>query len=202
MMFIESYLMPANTANAEIRERGSRFLAFTFPVTNEDEAKKIIQELKKNHPKANHHCWALVLSPDASFQKCSDDREPSNTAGKPILRQIISKQISFCLVVVVRYFGGKLLGVPGLISAYGAAAEAALNETTFIQKTISETYRLTAPYAILNQVYTALNKFDARVAQDLSQGDQLILIFEINRKSADSLLKELKQNHLIQYTCA
>ncbi|MCX6185375.1 MAG: YigZ family protein [Bacteroidetes bacterium] len=123
MLFSNSYKTIFSEVNAEYKDKGSRFITFVYHINNEIEAKEKINFLKKEHPSANHHCWALVLGNDKEFQKSSDDREPNNTAGKPILRAIVAKELTFVLVVVVRYFGGKLLGVPGLINAYGTSTQ-------------------------------------------------------------------------------
>lgn len=201
MLFTDTYKTLAEPAHSEIRERASRFMAFAIPCNTENEAKAFIQTLIKDHPKANHHCWALVLGPDASFQKSSDDREPANSAGKPILRQILAAGITNCCIVVVRYFGGKLLGVPGLIAAYGSAASEALQAASTVQKHVTETYHVQAPYEHLNDVYIALHKYDATVLNDQSLSAELSLIFEVRKALADALLKELKDNRFIQVTC-
>src|SRR5690349_11582622 len=109
-------------AVAELKERGSRFIAYAYPVSTVEAVKKQLESLKKEHPKANHHCFAYRLGLDNNVFRVSDDGEPSGTAGKPILGQIDSKQLTDTLIIVVRYFGGTLLGVPGLIHAYKSAA--------------------------------------------------------------------------------
>ncbi|KAI9435670.1 ribosomal protein S5 domain 2-type protein, partial [Russula earlei] len=113
-------------ATAEFKDRGSRFIAYAYPIQSADDCKRYLQELKKEHPKAVHHCFAYRLGLDGNSFRVSDDGEPSGTAGKPIMGQIDSKQLANVLIVVVRYFGGTLLGVPGLINAYRSAAAMAL----------------------------------------------------------------------------
>jgi uncharacterized YigZ family protein len=117
---------PKNEVVTEYKEKGSKFIAYVFPVENEMQCKKILGELKKNNPKANHVCYAYVLLKD-EFMRYSDDGEPSNTAGLPILNQIKSGSLSNILLVVVRYFGGTKLGVGGLIKAYKESAKLCLS---------------------------------------------------------------------------
>src|SRR5258705_6714827 len=117
------YKTIASMAKGSFRDRGSKFIAEAFPVTTEQEMKKNLSEAKKKHHKANHHCYAMRLTPDKNNFKCSDDREPSGSAGKPILNVLLSNELTDVLVVVSRYFGGTLLGVPGLINAYRSATQ-------------------------------------------------------------------------------
>src|SRR4051812_2596882 len=118
MLFDDTYRTIEKPAEGIFRDRGSKFLAFAYPISAEGEIKSIIAKLKVEHPKANHHCWAMRLTPDRGVFKLNDDGELSGTAGRPILNILLSRDITNVLVVVVRYFGGTLLGVPGLINAY------------------------------------------------------------------------------------
>ncbi|MBL7721167.1 MAG: YigZ family protein, partial [Chitinophagaceae bacterium] len=117
------------TAMAEFRDRGSKFIAFIFPVSDVNDFKARLADIKKEHPKATHHCFAYRIGLDGTNFRVSDDGEPSGSAGRPILGQIDSKQLTNVLIIVVRYFGGTLLGVPGLINAYKSAAAMALQVT-------------------------------------------------------------------------
>ncbi len=121
---------------AEFKDRSSRFLAYAYPIQSTDDFKNYLQQLKKEHPKAVHHCFAYRLGLDGNNFRISDDGEPSGTAGKPILGQIESKGLTNVLVIVVRYFGGTLLGVPGLINAYKTATAMALQLTPIIRKAV------------------------------------------------------------------
>ena len=122
MLFTDTYKTIVDKSQGEFKDKGSKFIALAFEVNTEEEVKNILAEIKKEHYNAAHHCYAYILTPSKQIQKSNDDREPNNTAGKPILRAILSHNLTNTLVVVVRYFGGKLLGVPGLIQAYGEAA--------------------------------------------------------------------------------
>jgi uncharacterized YigZ family protein len=193
LLFSNSYKTISSEVQAEFKDKGSRFIAFAYPVTSEIEAKEKINHLKKEHPSANHHCWALVLGNDREFQKSSDDREPNNTAGKPILRAIIGSDLSFVLVVVVRYFGGKLLGVPGLIHAYGTAALEAISIANIIEKEITEKYLVPCRYEEHPDLYRILKNsvinLQVTDIDVLEQG----LIFEVSKQKVGALLIKLKE---------
>jgi uncharacterized YigZ family protein len=137
---------------AEFKDRGSKFIAYAFPIATVSEFKERLAAIKKEHPKATHHCFAYRLGPDGNDFRVSDDGEPSGSAGRPILGQIDSKQLTNVLVIVVRYFGGTLLGVPGLIHAYKAAASLALQVVPIIQKPVEVNYTLQFDYTIMNEV--------------------------------------------------
>jgi uncharacterized YigZ family protein len=122
----------AGPATALFKDRGSKFFGFAYPVTSKDEVKQRVQALKKEHPKAVHHCFAYRIGFDGNELRANDDGEPSGTAGRPILGQIDSKGLTNVLIVVVRYFGGTLLGKPGLINAYKTTAADTLAGGTFV----------------------------------------------------------------------
>lgn len=148
---------------AEFKDRGSRFLAYAFPVSSTDDFKKRLKELKEEHPKAVHHCFAYRIGTDGNNFRSSDDGEPSGSAGRPILGQIDSKELTNTAIIVVRYFGGTLLGVPGLINAYKTAASFALQLNPIIKKPVLTNYRLQFDYTILNDVMRIIKKNDCIV---------------------------------------
>lgn len=160
---------------AEFKDRGSRFLAYVFPVKDTADFKERLAEIKKEHPKATHHCFAYRLGLDGTNYRVSDDGEPSGTAGRPILGQIDSKQLTNVLIIVVRYFGGTLLGVPGLINAYKTAAAFALQTTPAVQKPVLENYRLQYDYTQMNDVMKVIKQFDCSI---LKQETQLFCMLE------------------------
>src|ERR1043165_3219137 len=143
-------------ATAEFKDRGSKFIGYAFPVGSVENFKEKLNEVKKLHPKATHHCFAYRLGLDGNTFRVSDDGEPSGSAGRPILGQIDSKELVNVLVVVVRYFGGTLLGVPGLINAYKTTTAVALNEATVIQKPVLVNYQLEFDYTKMNDVMRTL----------------------------------------------
>ena len=153
------------TSIAEFKDRGSRFIAYTFPVQSTDDFKRNLEAIKKEHPKATHHCFAYRIGLDNNTFRVSDDGEPSGTAGKPILGQIDSKNLTNILVIVVRYFGGTLLGVPGLINAYKSAASMALQVTPVIQKSIETNYTLQFDYTQMNEVMMVVKQLNCTVLE-------------------------------------
>lgn len=164
------------TGLAEFKDRGSRFLALAFPLKSVSDFKEILATIKKEHPKANHHCFAYRLGTTLNEFRASDDGEPSGTAGKPILGQIDSRGVTDVLIVVVRYFGGALLGVPGLINAYKSAASMVLQVTPLVRKPVLVNYHLQFDYTQMNDVMTIVKQTDCVV---LKQELQLFCIMDI-----------------------
>lgn len=156
-------------STAEFKDRGSRFVAYAFAISGVEDFKKRIKELKEEHPKAVHHCFAYRLGTDGTNYRSSDDGEPSGSAGKPILNTIDSKGLTNTAVVVVRYFGGTLLGVPGLINAYKTAASFALQLTPIVQKPILQDYILEFSYDLMNEVMIVVKRFNCVVLHNEMQ---------------------------------
>lgn len=148
---------------AEYKDKGSKFVAIVIPFTNVDEFKSHMEGIKKDYPKASHYCFAYRVGLDGNAYRVSDDGEPSGTAGKPIFGLIESKQLTDILIVVVRYFGGTLLGVPGLISAYRSAASFALQTVPVIQKQIEKQYNLHFDYTIINEVMKICKQYNCTI---------------------------------------
>lgn len=156
-------------AIAEFKDRGSKFLAYSFPVQNIEECKKQLASLKKEHPKAVHHCLAYRIGVDGSTFRVSDDGEPAGSAGRPILGQIDSKQLTNIMVVVVRYFGGTLLGIPGLINAYKTATSLTLQLSPIIQKAVEVPYALNFDYQQMNEVMMIVKQYNCSVVEQVAQ---------------------------------
>jgi uncharacterized YigZ family protein len=165
MTDLEFFYTIEKSTSAEFKDRGSKFIAYTYPVQSVDEFKKCMEGIKKEHPKATHHCFAYRIGLDNNTYRVSDDGEPSGTAGKPILGQIDSKKLTNVLVVVVRYFGGTLLGVPGLINAYKSAAALALQVTPIVQKPIEVAYTLQFDYTQMNEVMMHVKQLNCTVLE-------------------------------------
>ncbi|HEV7331379.1 MAG TPA: YigZ family protein [Flavisolibacter sp.] len=153
-------------SQAEYKDRGSRFLAYAFPIQSVDDFKKGLKSLKEEHPKAAHHCAAYRLGTDGNNFRASDDGEPSGSAGKPILGQIDSKALTNTAVVVVRYFGGTLLGVPGLINAYKTATSLALQLTPIVEKPVLVLYELQFSYDLMNDVMTFVKRYGCLILEN------------------------------------
>jgi uncharacterized YigZ family protein len=185
------YLTIEKESVAEFKDRGSRFLAYAFPVLSADDFKKRLKEIKEEHPKAAHHCFAYRIGTEGNNFRSSDDGEPSGSAGRPILGQIDSKELSNIAIIVVRYFGGTLLGVPGLINAYKTSASFALQLNPTIKKPILINYRLQFDYTILNEVMRIIKKNECII---LKQDLQLFCIVEtsIPRQNLELCILQLK----------
>ena len=145
------------------KDKGSKFLAFAYPFENEIELKFLIEPLRKEHFKAVHFCYAYRIGLDRNNFRVNDDGEPSGSAGRPILNVLLSKEITNILVVVVRYWGGTLLGVPGLINAYKSATEEALTNAEIIKKTVNDVYQITFAYVKMNDIMKVVKDFDLKV---------------------------------------
>ena len=184
MMFSDTYKTIDNEANGLFKDRGSRFIAKAIPVTSQEEIKTRLAELRKEYHDARHHCYAWVLSPDRQTWRVNDDGEPSGTAGKPILGQINSRELTNILVVVIRYFGGTLLGVSGLINAYRSAASDALGNAMVIERHLVERWTLSFPYESMNDVMKVLKEEDCSQSAHSYSGQQVDL--EISFRSSRS----------------
>jgi uncharacterized YigZ family protein len=171
----EYYYCIDRQASEEFKDRGSKFLAFAFPIETADDFKKQLQALKKEHPKAVHHCFAYRIGITGDNFRVSDDGEPSGTAGKPILGQIDSRKLTNTAIIVVRYFGGTLLGVPGLINAYKTAAALVLQTLPIVQKQIEVKYAIHFDYTQANDIIQVLKQGNCSI---LRQDLQLFSLIE------------------------
>lgn len=181
---------------AEFKDRGSKFLAFAYPVETVEIFKAHLQLLKKDHPKAVHHCFAYRLGLDKNNFRVNDDGEPSGSAGRPILGQIDSKELTNVAVIVVRYFGGTLLGVPGLINAYKTATSMALQLTPIVQRPVLVKYQLQFDYTRQNDVMTILKQYNCVIHK---QEQQLFCIVEVGVPTArmEEVEYKLKDLHSV-----
>ncbi len=157
-MAMDYYFTVEKTAIAEFKDRGSKFLAFIFPIENKEDFKKELQYLKKEHSKAVHFCFAYRIGFTGNEFRVNDDGEPSGSAGKPILGQIDSKNLTNVAIIVVRYFGGTLLGVPGLINAYKMSAGLVIQTVPIVQKPIMAAYYIQFDYSLINEVMITLKQ--------------------------------------------
>ena len=159
----DSYLTVSAPAECNMRERSSKFLSYAYPVTSEEQIKEHLDALHKQYYDATHHCYAWRLGPHGEHFRANDDGEPSGTAGKPILGQLLSKDITDCLVVVVRYFGGTKLGVSGLIQAYREAAADVLEVADVVERTVDTILRIDFSYMVMNDVMRIVKDLQPRV---------------------------------------
>ena len=163
-------------STAEFKDRGSKFIAYAYPIQSVEDFKQKLNDIKKEHPKATHHCFAYRIGTDGNTFRVSDDGEPSGSAGRPILGQIDSKQLTNTLVIVVRYFGGVLLGVPGLINAYKTSAALCLQITPIVERSVEVKYRLEFPYMHLDNVLKILKQADVIIVK---KDIQLFCVLEV-----------------------
>lgn len=158
-MFDDTYRTIKAPAEGLYKEKGSKFLAFAFPVRSIEEVKSHLERLRKDYFDARHHCYAYTIGPTKEVWRANDDGEPSGTGGRPIYGQLLSADLTDTLIVVVRYFGGILLGASGLANAYKVAARDAIEHAEIIEKTVDIRYRLHFEYALMNDVMRIIKEF-------------------------------------------
>jgi|TARA_B110001469_G_scaffold49921_1_gene48558 uncharacterized YigZ family protein len=179
----DSYKTIKTPSEGFFKDRGSKFFGYAYPITSEQELKLKIEELKKEHHTARHHCYAYRLKQDYSVYRANDDGEPTNAAGKPILGQIDAKELTNVGVVVVRYFGGTKLGVGGMMNAYKTAALEALNNAEIIECTIDEEFEISFGYPEMNTVMRFIKDLGLEIKSQKMEMDCKI-IFAIRKKEA------------------
>jgi uncharacterized YigZ family protein len=197
----DTYFTISKPSTGLFKDKGSKFLSFAYPVKDEKEVKSIFDQLRKDYFDARHHCFAYRLGADKKIFRVNDDGEPSGTAGKPILGQIISKDLTNILIVVVRYFGGTLLGTHGLINAYRTASQEALLNANIVQQYVYELYELEFDYLQINHVMKIVKDFELDV---LHQQFEMVcnMKLKIKRSHLDTILSRLtkieclKINHI------
>jgi len=169
------------------KDKGSRFLAFLYPVKNEEEIRELLQKIKKEHYNARHHCYAWRLGKEEIRFRANDDGEPSSTAGKPILGQLVSKELTQVLLVVVRYFGGILLGTGGLIHAYREAAADAIRNASIETRLIEEEFQLNFNYSELNAVMQII-KNENLTQTSVNLTEKCKITFSVRKSDVERIL--------------
>jgi len=192
MLFSDTYLTIEKPAEIIFKDKGSKFLTYIYPAQNDQQIKDILNQLRKEHHTANHHCYAYRLGADKQNYRANDDGEPNNTAGKPILGQIQSADLTDVLIVVVRYFGGTLLGVSGLINAYKTSAAEVIKAVTIIEKQILFHYTIHFPFEQLNDVMKLLKQLDAKISNQQFDNDCSIQ-FSIRKANSEACEEKLKK---------
>lgn len=192
MLFSDTYLTIEKSTEAIFKDKGSKFLAFAYPVESDQQIKEILNQLKKEHHTANHHCYAYRLGADKMNFRSNDDGEPNNTAGKPILGQIQSNDLTNVLIVVVRYFGGTLLGVSGLINAYKNSAADVIKASTIIEKQILFNYTIQFYFEHLNDVMKLLKQLDCKITSQQFDNNCEIS-FSIRKDNSEQCEEKLKK---------
>jgi uncharacterized YigZ family protein len=197
MLFDDSYKTIVKPVEGFFRDRGSKFLAYAYPIQNEEDTKMYLSELREIHPKAVHHCYAYRLGLDRTQYRANDDGEPSGSAGKPILNTIYSHDLTNVLVVVVRYFGGTLLGVPGLINAYKVATDDALKQAQIIIRHVCDVYTLTYPYEQMNEVMKVIKTFEL-IPQNQQFDNECCLQIEIRKTLLNQVIGRFEKIESLQ----
>ncbi len=188
---IDHFFTVTTNGNGLYKEKGSKFLAFSYPVQSLQHVNEKLEELRKEYHDARHHCYAYMLGAEGKDYRANDDGEPNHSAGDPILGQIRSLNLTNTLVVVVRYFGGTKLGVSGLINAYKTAAEAALKNSTVIKEYITVTLHISYGYTSTNEVMKLIDQFNLNIInQEFTERCSLKASIIISQQ--EQVLKELK----------
>lgn len=188
----DTYLSIASCSEGLFKDNGSRFIALAYPVRTEQEVKDIVSLLRKEYHDARHHCYAYRLGHDGAIWRASDDGEPSGSAGRPILGQIDSQKLSDVLVVVVRYFGGIKLGIPGLIRAYKTSTADALESAEIVEKIAGHWYKLEFPYENLPAVMKVLKDMDLQQKNQSFMNDCSLEVF-VRLTLEDNLIQRIEK---------
>jgi uncharacterized YigZ family protein len=192
MLFDDTYHTISSSSQGIYKEKGSRFIGLAFPVSSEEDIKMKLAELRKEYHDARHHCYAYCLGADKSAWRMNDDGEPSGTAGKQIYGQIQSKDLTDILIVVLRYFGGIKLGIPGLINAYRSAARQAIDNAIMVTKIVEEHYELCFEYPLMNVVMKILKEKQADIFNQVFENNCKIR-FSIRRSSGIKIISRLQK---------
>jgi uncharacterized YigZ family protein len=186
-----NYSTIAGQGEGFFKDRGSKFFAFAYPVKSEADVKEKLNRLRKQYHNARHHCYAWKIGVDPGQSSANDDGEPSSSAGKPILNQIEKMRLTNILVVVIRYFGGTLLGVGGLINAYRTATEDCLRNCIVIVKDIQKTYLLNFEYSLMNEVMKIVKEYDLETFDQIFELSCSLKLF-VNLEIEESIRNKLK----------
>lgn len=192
MLFDDTYKTITGPVEGLFKDKGSKFIAFAYPITSETEVKPILMKLRPEHTKANHFCYAYRLTPDRNIFRVNDDGEPSGTAGRPILNALLSADLTNILIVVVRYFGGTLLGVPGLINAYKSAAAEAINLASVVEKTVNDVYEISFDYLAMNDVMRLLKEEQLNIL-DQQFDNECKIRFEVRTSQLNKVLQRIEK---------
>ena len=184
--------------NMLLKEKGSKFIGFAFPVDDEEDLKKSLQKIREEHPKATHHCYAFRLGMKGENYRANDDGEPSGSAGLPIYNQLLAHDITNVLVIVVRYYGGTKLGVSGLVKAYKESAKITLEEAEIITKELESEIEISFNFSQQNQIFTLLNKFDGRILDFLSD-EKCVITAKIKTSLNENISEQLSEMQNISF---
>ena len=184
--------------NILLKEKGSKFIGFAFPVNNEAEIKAALEKVRTEHPKATHHCYAFRLGIEGENYRANDDGEPSGSAGLPIYNQLLANELTHILLIVVRYYGGTKLGVSGLVKTYKESAKLTLEECEIITKDLESEVEIEFDFNKQNQIFTLLNKFDGKILNFFSE-EQCKIIAKINTSQKENISEQLSEMQNISF---
>lgn len=184
--------------NTLLKEKGSKFIGFAFPVADESELKQALEKIRTEHPKATHHCYAFRMGLQGENYRANDDGEPSGSAGLPIFNQMLAHEITNSLVIVVRYYGGTKLGVSGLMKAYKESAKITLEEAHIITRELEEEVEIRFNFNQQNTIFTLLSKFDAKIIHFDAQ-EKAVISAKIKIKDKEAILKALTNLQFVEY---
>ena len=184
--------------NILLKEKGSKFIGFAFPVNNEAEIQAALEKVRTEHPKATHHCYAFRLGIEGENYRANDDGEPSGSAGLPIYNQLLANELTHILLIVVRYYGGTKLGVSGLVKTYKESAKLTLEESEIITKDLESEVEIEFDFNKQNQIFTLLNKFDGKILNFFSE-EQCKIIAKINTSQKENISEQLSEMQNISF---
>ena len=188
----DTYKTIISEAEGLYKEKGSKFLSFAMPVSTAEQAKEIVKKYRKKYYDARHVCYAYMIGAERTDFRANDDGEPSGTAGRPILGQINSRELTDILVIVIRYFGGILLGTGGLVVAYREATADALDQTEIIEKTVDIRISISFDYVLMNDVMRVIKDVNAQISAQ-TYVNQCMMQLSIRKQDAELLSSKLKK---------
>ncbi|HCR75672.1 MAG TPA: hypothetical protein DIW37_04560 [Chryseobacterium sp.] len=185
--------------NTLLKEKGSKFLGFAFPVNNEEELKHALEKIRAEHPKATHHCYAFRMGLNGENYRANDDGEPSGSAGLPIYNQLLAHEITNVLVISVRYYGGTKLGVSGLVKAYKESAKITLEDANIVTKELETTVEIQFNFNQQNIIFTLLSKYDAKVLQ-FEANENCIVTASLKLSQKENISEKLSEMQYVSFT--
>ncbi len=184
--------------NILLKEKGSKFIGFAFPVNNEEELKTALEKIRSEHPKATHHCYAFRMGLHGENYRANDDGEPSGSAGLPIYNQLLANEITNVLVISVRYYGGTKLGVSGLVKAYKESAKITLEEAHIVTRELETTIEIQFNFNQQNLIFTLLSKYDAMVLQ-FDAHEKCIVTASLKLSQKESISEKLSEMQYVSF---
>lgn len=184
--------------NTLLKEKGSKFIGFAFPVNNEEELKTALEKIRSEHPKATHHCYAFRIGMNGENYRANDDGEPSGSAGLPIYNQLLANEITNVLVISVRYYGGTKLGVSGLVKAYKESAKITLEEARIITRELETTVEIQFNFNQQNLIFTLLSKYEAKILQFDAQ-EKCMVTASLKLSQKESISEKLSEMQYVLF---